>query len=123
MDKNDSVCPINIGPKETNKRLIVGVALLLATIFLAYKLVDSHADRIFRLTVFLPLFFSLLCLLQAKKKTCVVLALQEKQNLDKGEETVKDGALRQSLWSNSLKIIIGSLILSNIFTALFFLLF
>ena len=59
----------NIGPKETRKRLLMGLAMLALGIALA--LVFAHADvsRGWYAALFLPFWIGTLALFQARKKT------------------------------------------------------
>jgi len=59
----------NIGPKETRKRLFMGVAMLTLGVVLA--VVFGHADvsRGWYAALFLPFWIGALALSQARKKT------------------------------------------------------
>ena len=59
----------NIGPKETRKRLLLGVAMLALGVVLA--IIFTHADvrRGWYAALFLPFWIGTLALSQARKKT------------------------------------------------------
>lgn len=59
----------NLGPKETRKRLVMGVVMLAAGVGIAVALILLGAPRPWRLVVFLPFWMAGLGLFQAKEKT------------------------------------------------------
>jgi hypothetical protein len=64
-----AISVINIGPKETRKRLVMGVVMLVVAIGTAVPLILAGADRWWRLGLFLPFWLSALGLFQVKEKT------------------------------------------------------
>ena len=60
---------MNIGPKESRKRLITGAAMLVAGFVIAGAMVLAGLDRWWRLGVILPFWMGSLGLFQAKEKT------------------------------------------------------
>src|SRR5688572_12230156 len=110
MSDSDSVCAMNIGPRERQKRLIAGIVFCLLTIGLGYFLISSGVQRVYRLMLFPAIFISSLCLLQVKHKTCVALAMQDQQNLDSGNQKIQDDELRKAIWTNTLKIFIWTFV-------------
>lgn len=60
---------MNLGPKETRKRLVMGVVMLAAGVGLAVALIGGGSDRWWRLVVFFPFWMGALGLFQAKEKT------------------------------------------------------
>ena len=87
--KKDSTV-INIGPRESRKRRVMGIVALVATAGLAFTLVALHAPRALRLTVFFPAWMAALGFFQAREKTCIALAARGMCNLDDGEQTLDD---------------------------------
>ena len=60
---------MNLGPKETRKRLVMGVVMLAAGVGIAVALSVGGSDRWRRLVVFFPFWMAGLGLYQAKEKT------------------------------------------------------
>jgi hypothetical protein len=60
---------VNIGPKETRKRLFLGVAMVAVGIVLAAVLSHSGVNRGWYWGRFLPFWMGTLALSQARKKT------------------------------------------------------
>jgi hypothetical protein len=59
----------NIGPKETRKRLLMGVAMLAVGIVLAAVFAHADLSRGWYAALFLPFWIGSLALSQARKKT------------------------------------------------------
>ena len=59
----------NIGPKETRKRLIVGVAMLAMGVVMAVIFTNAGVNRGWYAALFLPFWMGTLPLSQARKKT------------------------------------------------------
>ena len=59
----------NIGPKETRKRLLMGVAMLAVGVVLAPIFTHAGVSRGWYSVLFLPFWMGTLCLSQARKKT------------------------------------------------------
>jgi hypothetical protein len=59
----------NIGPKETRKRLLMGVAMLAIGVFLAVTFSHIGVSRGWYAGLFLPFWMGTLALSQARKKT------------------------------------------------------
>jgi hypothetical protein len=59
----------NIGPKETRKRLLIGVAMLAVGAVLAVALAQEEVSRGWYAALFLPFWMGTLALCQARKKT------------------------------------------------------
>lgn len=64
-----SVSFINLGPRETRKRRLMGIVGLTVGAGLAFVLVVYDAPRWSRLIVFFPIWIAGLGLLQAREKT------------------------------------------------------
>ncbi len=116
--KEDRACAINIGPKERRKRLIVGVLAFAAASGLALWFSAQETSRLWRLMVFAPFFFSMICLFQVKEKICVLLAAQGSQNFDQGTERVKDFLIANQLRYQAKKVYVESLVASVLLTLL-----
>lgn len=59
----------NIGPREVQKRLLIGVAALCVGAALAVGLIVADAGRGWRIGLFVPLWLGALGLFQAREKT------------------------------------------------------
>jgi hypothetical protein len=59
----------NIGPKETRKRLLMGVIMLAVGVVLAVIFTHSGVGRGWYATLFLPFWMGTLAISQARKKT------------------------------------------------------
>ena len=59
----------NIGPKETRKRLLMGVAMLALGIVLAVIFAHAGVSRGWHAVLFLPFWMGSLGISQARKKT------------------------------------------------------
>jgi hypothetical protein len=88
---------INIGPRESRKRRVMGIAGLAAGALLAFALVALDAPRLSRLFVFFPIWLAALGLFQAREKTCIALAARGTRNMDEGEEAIEDDRLAAEL--------------------------
>jgi hypothetical protein len=60
---------MNTGPRESRKRRFFGLAMLATGICLAVALAALHADRSWRLILFIPFWLAALGWLQAREKT------------------------------------------------------
>lgn len=60
---------MNIGPKESQKRLIMGVTMLAVGIAIAVALILLGLNRWWRIGLLLPFWMGSLGLFQAKEKT------------------------------------------------------
>ena len=59
----------NIGPKETRKRLFMGVAMLTVGVVLAAIFTHAGLGRAWYAVLFLPFWIGTLAFFQARKKT------------------------------------------------------
>ena len=59
----------NIGPKETRKRLIMGVAMLAMGVVLAVMFTHAGVSRGWYSVLFLPFWMGTFAISQARKKT------------------------------------------------------
>jgi len=60
---------VNIGPKETRKRLLMGVAMLAVGVVLAVIFTHAGVSRGWYAALFLPFWMGTLAISQARKKT------------------------------------------------------
>ena len=64
-----SVCIPNIGPRERQRRLTIGIVMFAVVVLLSAILVLAGAPRAWRLFVLFPAWVGSLGLFQAKEKT------------------------------------------------------
>src|SRR6266481_1211776 len=81
----------NIGPRETLKRRVFGIAALAAGAVFAFALFAMDAPRAYRILIFFPIWLAALGLFQAREKTCIALAARGVCNLDSRETEIVDG--------------------------------
>ena len=74
----------------------------------------SHLSRLWRLAVFPPAWVAALCFLEARSRTCVVLAARGLRNLDTGNERVADDAELRASAAQSRMIYVTSTIVAAI---------
>lgn len=94
----------NIGPGETRKRRVMGIAALAAGAALAFGLVAAGAPWWSRAAVFLPVWLAALGLLQARERTCVALAARGVCNMDSGELPIEDETAARELRDKARRI-------------------
>lgn len=78
----------------------------------------SQVDSVWRWALFLPLFGGILCVLEARSSTCVVLAALGAWDLGCGTQKVPDSGLETDLRKRAIKLIGGSLIAALVATFL-----
>lgn len=96
----------NLDGPGRRARLYAGLAALLAGGILTWLFPAAGvANPWIRATVAVPFFFAVLGFLQAKEKTCVLLAAQGTRSIGKGIEKVPDAAERKALRGKGLRIV------------------
>lgn len=100
----------NIGRRERLKRLVGGIVMFAVAAGLAVALVMTGADRWWRLTVGLPVFMGVLCVLEFKAKTCVMHAAMGTCNMDAGSAKVEDVNLRGQLSKVARNVTVWSVV-------------
>ena len=74
-----------------------------------------------RLVLFLPAFFGMLCLIQAREGTCAVLAELGLLDMDSGEVKIDNNVVARRLKARGRIILVKSAVWAAILTGLFFL--
>ena len=92
--------------------IATAVAVVTAVAILAWT-----APRPWRLAIFLPTWAAAVCYLEARSRTCVVLAARGLRNLDTGNERVADAAERNASARQSRTIYLWSTGIAAIVTA------
>jgi hypothetical protein len=106
----------NIGPGESRKRRVMGVAALAAGAGLAFALVAWGAPWWTRAVVFFPVWIAALGLLQARERTCVALAARGVCNMDDGEAPIEDESAARELREKARRINRRAMLLAAIVT-------
>ncbi len=111
----------NIGPHGRRKRFLMGIGMLVLACILAFLFRSSGAGRLQHLLLFIPIFFGIFGLIQAREKTCAVLAEFGVRDMDSGQCRIDSGDVARSLKARGRKIFLTSILWASVLTALFFL--
>ena len=106
----------NIGPRERQKRRVLGFVSLTVGVGVAFVLVVYGAPRLLRLVVFFPLWLAGLGLLQARARVCIALAARGMRNMDAGEEQIADEELNEQLRAAARRINFRALVTAIVIT-------
>eukprot|EP00667_Euglena_gracilis_P021807 EG_transcript_24032 len=106
------VLACNIGRHGAQQRVWGGIFLLLIGAAVATVQVTLAAHPLWRLAVWPFLFFGVGSILQARYKTCVMLALRNRVDLDDGEQVLLDQGTRSIVRQRAWYISFASLLLS-----------
>jgi hypothetical protein len=109
----------NLGESGRRWRWLGGLASLTATLLAGCFLVYQGVDWIWRIALFLPLFSSILLLLQARTRTCVMLAVLGEWELGCGTQRVPDPDLENRLRRRAYLLVCAAVLVSVALTALF----
>lgn len=106
----------NIGPKERQKRLIVGVAGFVVGV-IGFALMRAASAPWWANLALLPIFFAgATGLIQWRAKTCVAFARRGVRNLDDGIQPVTDEAEREALRERAAKISLQAFVVAALAT-------
>lgn len=107
----------NIGPKERQKRLIVGVAGFVVGV-IGFALMRAASAPWWANLALLPIFFAgATGLIQWREKTCVAFARRGVRNLDDGIMPITDEAEREALRERAAKISLQAFVIGALATA------
>lgn len=113
---SNEVC-FNIGPKERQKRLTIGIAGIAIGV-IAFVLMRAMVAPWWANLALLPFFFAGASgLIQWREKTCVAFARRGVRNLDNGIEAVEDEIKKQALRERAAKISMKSFAFAILATA------
>ena len=116
-DQAGLACLPNIGPRQRRRRMVLaGIAAAIAVAVALFALLP-HLSRVWRLAVFPPTWAAAVCYLEARSRTCVILAARGLRNLDAGNERVADDAARRASVAQSRAIYLRSTIIAAIVVA------
>ena len=110
----------NIGPNERRKRAMLGIAALGLSVAWGFYLVASDAPSILRLSLCVPLFCGIFCLMEAEEATCSVLAEMGSRNVDSGVEKIRDQSAVGYLKKKGRQIVLKSAFVMILVTFVFF---
>ncbi|MBI3313520.1 MAG: hypothetical protein HYZ83_04745 [Candidatus Omnitrophica bacterium] len=109
----------NIGPDQRRKRVRMGIICLVLSVLAEIYFVSQGFPRSLRLILFAPLYLGMFGLIQAREKTCAVLAEMGEANMDSGTKKIQDKDIICALKKKGRKIFLHSLLWAAILTFLF----
>lgn len=112
----------NLGPKGKRIRLVSGIVVLLCTFAVAVAMFHEAAHPLWRAALFFPLFAGVVLVLQARARTCVVLAAIGAWDLDCGIQRVPDRNLEARLRHRAYILLSAAFLVSAVATGIFALL-
>ena len=118
MGKAGTPSLVNIGIGGIRQRTVLGCISLVIAITALLVLYGSGAAKVWRLFLFIPFFVAMLGLIQAREKVCVVLGIRGTKKTRDHEAPISDPGLEEALRAASQKILLLSVILAFIFTAI-----
>ena len=119
MELSGQLSEMNIGPSGRRFRLILGIVMLVISLGLVFALAPDRSNRIWRISVFVPVFLAFLNLIEAKEKTCVLLSELSLQNFDQGSKKIGNLDSVGNLKMKGRKIIAQSALFALLVSVLF----
>jgi len=112
----------NLGKKEINKRKVQSIAGLALTILCIITLQFFHFEPVWRLIVFAPLFYSIICFLQAREKFCVVFGIYGVYNFtdERNVVAVEEEEYHTKDRKKAFKIFFTSLAIAIVIVVIYF---
>lgn len=112
----------NIGTKGALYRLLMGVVMFAAAIWLFYILQSGEHPRVLRFLIFFPFFISMLGFIQSKRQVCVFYGLKGVEETGKGCALIQNTAGRSKLKDTAFYIIkVSALAAAGLTAGLYFL--
>jgi hypothetical protein len=110
----------NIGPSEIHRRYQVAITGGALYLLLSAILIASHQSNSTRLIAFAPAMLASVGFIQARNRFCFAYGLMGVFNFDTAGDVkkIKDPAALKADRINALKIIVKSLLLASLMTAL-----
>lgn len=106
----------NLAHRGKKVRLVLGVVGLAGTLAAASAMIVQNVHPLWRWSLLLPAFVSVLCLLEAFTSTCVVLAALGAWDLGCGTEKVPDPRIDAALRARAWKLIALSAVVGFVLT-------
>lgn len=110
----------NIGPQGRRRRFVMGVVMLALSLGLGLILIAGDGERVWRLLLFAPIFLGMLGVIQARQKTCALLAEFCLRETETGEKKINDLEVANQLKIRGRKILIQSVFWAVVLTVLLF---
>jgi len=108
----------NIGPAERRARIIMGTGSLIVGLAVGAVLAAKGVSRWWRILLILPFYNAVLGFLQARERTCVMMAGQGYRKMGSRLEKVTDPRLDALLRRKSRRIFILSALIAAALTGL-----
>lgn len=112
---------VNITLAGSRRRIVQSAISALLAAFISFLLIRFHVPDYFHVLFFMAVAVSMLCLLQANKKICVVYGLQGMKDMENGEEIIRDEDVKRDVFVASLLIILFSFISAVIISMIHYL--
>lgn len=106
---------VNITLAGSRRRIVQSAVSALLAALISFLLIRFHV------LFFMAVAVSMLCLLQANKKICVVYGLQGMKDMENGEEIIRDEDVKRDVFVASLLIILFSFISAVIISMIHYL--
>jgi hypothetical protein len=110
-------CVPNIGAAERRQRLVIGVAGAVICVAVSGLFVLEGVGRVWRLSLFLPWWISVLGVLQARAHTCVALATRAQRQLGGAPEALPAADV-EKVQAQAREVLFRSFVLALALTAL-----
>jgi hypothetical protein len=110
-------CVPNIGAAERRQRLWIGVAGAVVCVAVSGLFVLEGVGRLWRLSLFLPWWISMLGVLQARAHTCVALATRGQRQLGGAPEALPAADVER-VQTQAREVLFRSFVLAALLTAL-----
>ena len=112
----------NIGPEEISRRKIATVVSLILTIAVLILIIVLHPDRLWRLTIFVPVAALVINFQQMYFRFCVNFGMRGIYNLSKpGKyDTVEQAEFRKKDRNKAMKMIVTGIVAGLVSTLIFY---
>jgi len=117
--RNKEAQVYNLGSKGKRNRLLLGLFAMVTSLGYASALVVLGCHWVWRFSLFLPVFFGVLLLLQARTRTCVALAALGAWDLDCGTQHIPDPDLERRLRHRAYMLVGAAAAAALLMTGLF----
>ena len=97
----------NLGPREQRKRWLAAAAAIAGGTFLAF--IGDPGSPWPRVGIAISIIVAAVCTMQARDKTCILLAYTGRRNLDGGNERVRDLDQRREMIRSANLLVVKAL--------------
>jgi len=112
-------CP-NIGQKQKQMRLMIGMFPLLFTLVMMFWISIASDDRSMRFLIFIPLMATTVPYFQVRASTCVFNSFAGIKNMDDGNKVVTDSSELTQQRKTALLVLIQSIVSSAVLTSAYY---